>query len=52
MLIDSENKDMLINQLNLNFRTILSYGVDDALMPNGVFIVKDIQEGIRFMLIH
>ena len=37
-----EKKEKLIEQLNTNYRTILSYGKKD-LVPMGEFIVKDIE---------
>ena len=44
MLIDPSNKQKFIEQLNHNFRTVLSYGEDEGLVPAGQFIIKDIQE--------
>lgn len=44
MLIDPSNKQKFIEQLNHNFRTVLSYGEDEGLVPVGQFIIKDIQE--------
>lgn len=44
MLIDPSKKQKFIEQLNRNFRTVLSYGEDKGLVPNGEFIVKDIKE--------
>lgn len=43
MLIEEEKKEELIKKLNINFRTILSYG-NDQLVPMGEFIITDIIE--------
>jgi len=44
MLIDPNNKQKFVEQLNRNFRTVLSYGEDEGLVPAGEFIITDIQE--------
>lgn len=47
MLIDPSNKQKIIENLNRQFRTILSYGEDKGLVPVGQFIINDIIEEER-----
>ena len=44
MLTEPRKKQKIIEELNNNFRTILSYSEDEGLVPAGQFIIKDIQE--------